>query len=94
LTKQTKGTSRKSWKFPAMIVILGILSVGVLLLVEPIIAQLGQALFVDRRMFLGLPNFADVASNLGFVLVGGFGVWLCLGRSGKQIFLQQSDMLP
>ena len=34
--------------------------------------------FVDRRGFLGIPNFFDVASNLAFLLVGIAGVRFCL----------------
>jgi hypothetical protein len=36
----------------------------------------------DRREFLGVPNFADVASNLPFLLVGVMGVLWCFGNAG------------
>jgi hypothetical protein len=35
--------------------------------------------FADQRSFLGIPNAADVLSNLGFLLAGGWGL-LRLGR--------------
>ena len=31
--------------------------------------------FTDRRVLLGVPNFADVVSNLAFVAVGLLGLW-------------------
>jgi len=34
----------------------------------------------DTRAFLGIPNFADVASNVAFLLVGIAGLALCCGR--------------
>ncbi len=34
--------------------------------------------FADRRVFLGVPNFSDVASNVPFLVVGVAGLWLCL----------------
>lgn len=34
--------------------------------------------FADRRSFIGVPNFSDVASNVPFLVVGAAGLWLCL----------------
>lgn len=31
--------------------------------------------FADQRGFLGIPNFADVLSNLPFIIVGILGLW-------------------
>ena len=36
--------------------------------------------FADNRTFLGIPNFGDVASNLGFLIVGLFGLKVCLSK--------------
>jgi hypothetical protein len=36
--------------------------------------------FADRRVFLGIPNFLDVASNLAFFAVGIAGLRLCLEK--------------
>jgi hypothetical protein len=36
--------------------------------------------FADSRAFLGIPNFGDVASNLGFLLAGVAGLILCLRK--------------
>jgi hypothetical protein len=37
--------------------------------------------FADKRSFLGVPNFADVMSNVPFLFVGLAGLRLCLKRS-------------
>jgi len=34
--------------------------------------------FADRRSWLGIPNFGNVASNLAFAIVGLWGLWLLL----------------
>jgi hypothetical protein len=40
--------------------------------------------FADRRAFFGIPNFLDVASNFAFLIVGIFGLAICLkNRSGS-----------
>lgn len=36
--------------------------------------------FADERVVLGVPNFFNVASNIGFLLVGIAGAAFCLGR--------------
>lgn len=36
--------------------------------------------FADRRVWLGIPNFWDVTTNLAFLVVGGAGLRLCLVR--------------
>ena len=33
--------------------------------------------FADKRAFLGVPNFLDVATNIAYLAVGLFGVWSC-----------------
>ena len=35
----------------------------------------------DARAFLGVPNFANVASNIPFLLIGIAGLLLCSGRT-------------
>jgi hypothetical protein len=40
--------------------------------------------FADTRTCLGLDNFGNVASNLGFLLVGAIGVLWCLRNPGTQ----------
>ena len=36
--------------------------------------------FADGRALFGIPNFGDVASNLGFLIAGLFGLKLCLKK--------------
>jgi hypothetical protein len=40
--------------------------------------------FADQRLWLGIPNFGNVASNLGFAIVGLWGLWLLLHRDTFQ----------
>ena len=51
---------------------------GVLALFDPFAQPLSYHDFADRRAFLGIPNFADVASNLAFLLFGTLGLIHCL----------------
>jgi hypothetical protein len=46
--------------------------------------------FADQRVIFGIPHFFDVASNLPFLLVGAWGLWLALGDS-PQAFPQSSE---
>jgi len=50
---------------------------AVLGLVEPIAQDPGYHAFADRRALLGLPNAADVLSNLGFLAAGLWGWRAC-----------------
>lgn len=45
----------------------------------PVLAQpAGYHAFADARALFGVPNFADVASNLGFLLAALYGAWTLL----------------
>lgn len=57
---------------------------GALLLFGPIPQDPALHLYADRRLWLGIPNFGDVASNAGFALAGllGIGVVQGLRRRG------------
>ena len=48
--------------------------VFVVSLLDPIPQDPAYHLFADRRTFLGIPNFNDVVSSLGFAPVGFFGL--------------------
>jgi predicted membrane channel-forming protein YqfA (hemolysin III family) len=55
---------------------------AVMSLPPSLLAQdLGYSGFADRRSFLGIPNFANVVSNVAFLLVGCAGLWLSFSRS-------------
>ncbi|MDA1097679.1 MAG: ceramidase domain-containing protein [Proteobacteria bacterium] len=64
------------------------------MLVAPIPQDLGYHAFADTRSGLGIPNFGDTVSNLGFAVVGIWGLWLVLGRVGKDIFSDRADAWP
>lgn len=53
-------------------------SLGWMMTRKPISQDRAYHGFVDRRRFLGVPNFNDVASNLPFLAVGLRGVRYCL----------------
>ena len=50
--------------------------------------------FVDKRPWLGIPNFGDVASNIGFLVVGLLGLTAVVGRRAREVFAQPADALP
>lgn len=78
---------------PTLVVLVAALA---MLLHGPILQPPDYHHFADQRVWLGIPNAADVLSNLGFALVGLYGlhlVWrqrgntaLAQGRSGYAVF--------
>jgi hypothetical protein len=64
---------------PMALLALAALLAGVLLLHGPIAQWASYHDFADQRAWLGLPNAADVLSNLPFALVGG--AWLLATRT-------------
>lgn len=50
--------------------------------------------FADKRLWLGVPNFGDTVSNLGFLVVGLLGLYRILGPDRKVLFAQASDAIP
>jgi len=42
--------------------------------------------FADQRRWLGIPNFADVASNFPFAVVGIWGLWFVLAKANRERF--------
>ena len=64
----------------ALYLFLACVTLGSLLLVfaqPPFGQDLDYHNFADQRVFLGIENFADVVSSLGFVIVGAVGARLC-----------------
>lgn len=53
----------------------------VALLLPPLPQPTSYHHFADQRRLLGLPHALNVLSNFAFVLVGGWGLWVLLGRS-------------
>jgi hypothetical protein len=53
--------------------------------------------FADRRGFLGISNFGDVASNLPFAAIGVWGLaflWQCRSNSASAHFVEEREMWP
>ena len=48
--------------------------------VPPIPQDLTYHAFADTRTMLGVPNFLNVLSNIGFLIAGALGLRLCLAR--------------
>ncbi len=70
------------------------LGLGALLLVPPIPQDLAYHRFADERMFLGIPNFGDVASNFAFLLVGVVGLIVVCQKQERAIFQWPEDRRP
>lgn len=70
-----------SWRLALLILLVVGSFAAVMSLPPPPLAQdLGHLGFADRRSFLGIPNFANVVSNLAFLVVGCEGLWLSFSR--------------
>jgi hypothetical protein len=50
--------------------------------------------FADQRSLLGIANFGDVVSNVGFVVVGLLGLTYVVGRRGMTVPPAASDCWP
>ena len=79
-----------------ILVLLGLLLLAVLgvLALPPIAQDPGYHLFADCRTFLGIPNFNDVVSNVGFALVGLLGGLLVWRGHHGVIFERPADAQP
>ena len=62
-------------------------------MMDPIPQDPEYHLFADNRTLFGIPNFNDVVSNIGFALVGVFGLLVVAG-GGRGIFLDPSHARP
>jgi hypothetical protein len=70
------------------------LGLAALLALEPIPQDPGYHRFADTRAFLGIPYFNDVVSNLGFAVVGTWGLITLADRSGRGLFDRPPDARP
>ena len=57
-----------------------LLAIAAALLIPAMPQPLAYHEFVDQREAVGVPNFLNVTSNVGFLLVGIAGLFLALGR--------------
>ncbi len=71
-----------------------IVAVGGLLFVEPIPQDPAYHRFADTQSHLGLANFGNVTSNLGFAIVGVLGLAAIFARKDRDIFEQTLDAWP
>lgn len=80
--------------------ILGILSASMLLaaaIVPPIPQPVEYHQFADRRIYFGIPNFFNVASNVIFLFVGVAGLVFLLrmrGSDASKAFIDLSERWP
>lgn len=68
----------RRWR-EALLVLVPVLALIGMLSFEPIAQSERYHDFTDTRTLLGVPNFANVVSNLPFLVVGIAGLTLCLG---------------
>ena len=78
-----------------VMLLLGLFAVVLFLigLLEPMPQDPGYHLFADSRTVFGIPNFNDVASNLGFAVAGIVGLVLVAGTR-HTIFACPPDIRP
>ena len=62
--------SRRGW----LLALVSLAAIGVTLFVPPIPQDLAYHAFVDRRTIAGVPNFWNVVSNVGYLIVGLYGL--------------------
>jgi hypothetical protein len=74
---KTTSSLRTHWRhFLMIIVVVG--SFALMMSLKPLEQPSEYHNFADRRAFLSIPNFLDVASNLAFLFVGIVGLIICL----------------
>src|SRR3954465_10282553 len=67
---------RQHWRI-ALLALLPIAALVVAATSNPVAQDLGYHRFADTRVVLGVPNFANVVSNVPFLIVGIAGFALC-----------------
>ncbi len=77
-------------------ILIGVFVVGIagVLALDPIPQDPDYHQFADTRSFMGIANFNDVASNLGFAIVGVLGVFGLMGARRREIFVDTIDAGP
>jgi hypothetical protein len=67
--------------------------IGITFFIDPLPQDLGYHDFADTRGWLGIPNFGDVASNAGFMVVGVIALMVLIRRRGT-LFRTPADSRP
>src|SRR5882762_875872 len=78
------------WLFPVIAAALGIAA----LLVPRIPQPLSYHHFADRRSWLGIPSFGDVASNILFLVAGLWGSSFLCRKSSQERFIDARERWP
>ena len=76
-----------------LLIALLIVSIGIVLFVDPVPQDLAYHDFADKRGWLGIPNFGDVTSNAGFLVVGAIALAALIYRRGE-LFRTPADARP
>ena len=76
-----KGTADAHWRQYGLIAA-AIVPLALLFSRPPLAQDPAYHVLADTRVFLGIPNFGDVASNVAFLLVGIAGLRLCRAGDG------------
>lgn len=76
-------------------ILIGLLAVALAIVfaVDPIPQDLAYHQFVDTRGIFGIPNFGDVASNIGFAVVGVMALIVLISQ-GHELFSTRADARP
>lgn len=83
--------NRRVWIFVA---ILAVAVLGMFLL-PPIAQNEAYHKFADQRALLGIPHCLDVISNIPFLIVGVWGIWLVSSKGGSlDRFLDSRERWP
>ena len=69
-----------AWWRHALLAFIAIGSLAALFAAPPMAQDRAYHAFADQRELLGIANFADVVSNVAFLLVGVAGLQMCVGR--------------
>jgi hypothetical protein len=77
-------------------ILIGLLVAGLLglFIIDPVPQDPSYHLFADGRSLFGIPNFNDVISNAGFLIVGFIGLFIITGTKRHDIFVQSPDAWP
>lgn len=62
--------------------------------ISPVSQDPGYHNFADLRPLMGVPNFGNVVSNIGFLIVGLLGLLMTLGPKRYELFDHASDAIP
>jgi hypothetical protein len=72
----------------------GLVALGIDFCLPPLPQDISYHAFADERMFLGVPNFLNVASNLPFILVGALGLVELFHVRPNVLFIDQAERWP